>query len=138
MSPALLSLVGFGAWTLLLTGCIVARRTFLTLSGQRAANSFSPSGEDISPFTARLSRAHANCYENLPIFGAFVVGIHLLGFTVITQGLAPWFLAARVAQSTVHLASTSPAAVIVRFGFFGVQVGIQLLWLIRLGQRMAS
>ncbi len=32
-----------------------------------------PFNENISEFAHRLSRAHANCYENLPIFSAIVL-----------------------------------------------------------------
>ena len=73
MSPSLLALLGYAAWTLVLLVGIGALRSGLTLSGQRAANSFRPDGSDVSEFSGRLSRAHANCYESLPAFAAIVL-----------------------------------------------------------------
>ena len=73
MSPSALALVGYVAWMLLLAITILSFRTALVLAKKRAANSFSPSGEEVSPFANRLCRAHANCYENLPIFAALIL-----------------------------------------------------------------
>jgi hypothetical protein len=46
----------------------------------------------------------------------------------ITDLLAPWLLAARVVQSSVHLASLSVPAVNVRFMAFLVQIAIAVYW----------
>ena len=46
----------------------------------------------------------------------------------ITDPLAPWLLAARVVQSSIHLASLSPAAVTARFAAFAVQMAIAVYW----------
>ena len=132
MSPSLLALLGYAAWTLLLLLGIGALRSSLTLSGARAANSFRPDGSDVSPFSERLCRAHANCYESLPAFAAIVLVAAVSGNGAITDGLAPWALLARVGQSTTHLLSTSPQAVTVRFGFFLVQVVVQVWWVVQL------
>ena len=51
------SLLGFIAWTLLLVLGIGLLRSWLTVTGKRAANEFSTSGADVSPFSARLCRA---------------------------------------------------------------------------------
>ena len=72
MQSSTLALLGYAAWTLLLLGAIAALRGILVSSGKRAANSFAVTGEDVSPFSARLCRAHANCYENLQIGRAHV------------------------------------------------------------------
>jgi hypothetical protein len=50
----------------------------------------------------------------------------------ITDPLAPWVLAARIAQSTTHLVSTSNLAVQARFGFLLVQILVQLWWVVGL------
>ena len=52
--------------------------------------------------------------------------------TAITDPLAYVFLACRVFQSLVHLASTSPTAVTIRFTAFTVQMGIGLYWAFKL------
>ena len=132
MSPSALALLGFAAWTLTLLGGIAVLRSSLTLSGQRAANSFGVTGEDVSPFSARLCRAHANCYESLPAFVAIVLVAITSGNGSITDPLALWVLAARVGQSTTHLVSIRSLAVQVRFGFFLVQLLIQAWWVVQL------
>ena len=133
MSPSALALVGYVAWTILLVIWIITYRTGLFLSGKHAANGFDPSGADLSEFSARLCRAHANCYENLPAFGALVLLAIATDQTSITDPLARWVLVARVAQSTVHLMSTSELAVTVRVTLYAVQLGIMAYWVYQLG-----
>lgn len=132
MSISALALLGYAAWTLTLLGAIAVLRIGLTVSGRRAPNSFAPSGDDVSPFSARLCRAHANCYENLPVFGAIVLVAITSGNAHVTDPLALWALLARVGQSTTHVASTSNRAVQVRFAFFLAQFLIQVWWVIGL------
>jgi uncharacterized MAPEG superfamily protein len=132
MGPSALALLGYAAWTILLVTCIGLQRGTLTLSGRRAPNSFKTDGSDVSPFGQRLARAHANCFENLPIFAAIVLTAISTGHSGVTDPLAPWVFAARVCQSVTHLASTSSPAVMVRFTFFLVQMLIQISWLITL------
>jgi hypothetical protein len=133
MSPSALALTGYVAWTLLLAIAIVSYRTILVLTKQRAANEFHPSGSDVSEFSGRLCRAHANCYENLAMFGGLILLAMVTGHGVITDPLARWVLVARVAQSTVHLISTSEIAVTIRVTLFLVQIGIMVSWVYQLG-----
>jgi uncharacterized MAPEG superfamily protein len=76
----------------------------------------------------RLARAHANCVESLPVFGGLLLVAIAVDRTSITDPLAWWLLGARVFQSSVHLASVSPAAVTLRFSAFAVQLAIGLYW----------
>lgn len=128
ISESLLALVAYAAWTLTLLAAIAGHRLALVLSGRRRANAFSPWGDDVSPFSARLCRAHANCVENLPIFAAIVMVAVLVGAPHITDPLALWVLAARITQSTVHLTSTSTRAVTVRFAFMAAQMMVLATW----------
>ena len=132
MSNSALSLLGFVAWTMLLLITIGGMRSLLVLTGKRAANSFFSDGSDVSPFSNRLCRAHANCYENLPLFAAVILLVLLMGRNGLTDPLAFWFLGARIAQSTSHLISTSHNLVLVRFAFFVIQWLILAYWVIRL------
>lgn len=132
MTSTALALVGFATWTLALLGVIGTLRAFLSVTGRRAPNSFRPDGTDVSPFAARLARAHANCIENLPIFSALALVAMATGRTPVTDPAALVFLAARVAQSSVHLISTSNRAVQLRFAFFSVQIVIYLWWAVAL------
>ena len=138
MTNSLLALLGFAAWTLLLLMGIALLRSYYTLLGGRYANSFAVMGEDVSPFSARLCRAHANCYENLPTFAAIIAVAALSGNAQITEPLALWALAARVAQSTVHLISTRNRAVMLRFSLLMVQWVIQAVWMTQILNVLAS
>lgn len=133
MSPSALALVGYVAWNLLLVIWIISYRTGLVLTGKHAANGFDPSGTDISGFSARLCRAHANCYENLPMFGGLILLALVTGNASITDPLARWVLAARVTQSIVHLISASEIAVTIRASIYSVQLGIMGYWVYKLG-----
>jgi hypothetical protein len=132
MTPTATALLGYAAWTLVLLTTLGLWRTSLVMNRKRAANSFAASGEDVEGFARRLTRAHANCYENLPIAGAVLLYAIAADRTAVTDGLAYIFLAARVLQSLTHLASTSNRAVTVRFAFFLVQIGILAYWLLGL------
>jgi hypothetical protein len=50
------------------------------------------------------------------------------GKTAVTDPLAYTLLAARLLQSTIHLASLSEAAVTLRFLAFTAQIGIAAYW----------
>ncbi|MBS7806803.1 MAPEG family protein [Variovorax sp. PCZ-1] len=132
MTNSLLALLGFAAWTLLLLMGIALLRCYYTLFRGRYANSFAVMGEDVSPFSGRLCRAHANCYENLPAFAAIIAVAALSSNAHITEALALWALAARLAQSSVHLISTRNRAVMMRFSLLMVQWVIQLIWIVGL------
>jgi uncharacterized MAPEG superfamily protein len=118
---------------LLLALTILFFRTWIAVAKKRPANAFDPSGSDVSEFSGRLCRAHANCYENLPIFAALILLALVTDHAGITDSLARWVLVARIAQSTVHLISTSEAAVSVRAAFHSVQLGIEAYWVVQLG-----
>lgn len=132
MPPSALALLAYAAWVWLLALAVVTFRTGYVLTKKRAANSFAPFGSDVSAFSGRLCRAHANCYENLPIFAAIILVALVTDNAGVTDSLARWVVVARVAQSTVHLISTSPMAVTLRATIFSVQLGIEAYWVIQL------
>lgn len=129
MTHSHLAILGFSAWTLLLLAAIACLRGTLTLRGIRYANSFAVSGEDVSPFSGRLCRAHANCYENLPVFVGILAVASLTQQTHLTDPLALWALLARLCQSTIHLISIRNRAVMLRFSCLSVQWVIQIYWI---------
>lgn len=122
------ALTAFIAWALALLLLMEIIRSQLVLSKQVAANAFVPDNANLSPFMQRLARAHANCLEGLPIFGGLMLVAIATSRTTLTDPLAYVLLAARIAQSTIHLASTSAAAVTLRFCAFAVQLGIASWW----------
>jgi len=132
MRPTLVALTGFIAWSLFLLILMEAIRSALVLKRAVASNAFVPDNANLSPFMQRLARAHANCLEGLPIFGGLMLVAVVSGHAAITDSLAYVLLAARVLQSSVHLASLSVVAVNVRFTFFAVQMAIGASWAVRL------
>ena len=127
-TPSAIALTGFVTWTLLLLVLMELVRTQLVLRGKVPANGFTPDNAGLSPFMQRLARAHANCLEGLPIFGGLLLVAMVAGLTAVTDSLAYVLLGARVFQSLVHLASTEPLAVKVRFTAFALQMAIGLYW----------
>ncbi len=132
MTPTATTLLLLVAWFLLLLLTLGFLRTSLVMTGKRAANSFAPSGDDMADFGKRLTRAHANCYENLPAAAAVLLYAIATSQTGMTDGLAYIFLGARIAQSVAHLISTSRPLVTIRFAFFVVQVVILAFWVLKL------
>ncbi len=128
ISPSAIVLTGFIAWALLLLVLMEALRSQLVLQGKVPANGFAPDNAGLTPFMQRLARAHANCVEGLPIFGGLLLVAIVTDRAAVTDPLAYLFLASRVFQSLVHLASLSAAAVMVRFTAFAVQMAIGLYW----------
>ena len=133
MTTPLWCLVGFVAWTLVLLLAIAFTRVGAVLTGAKKANEF-PSGVPHGGDAYwRLNRAHMNCSENLPIFGALVLVATVAGLRApLLDTVAKAYLAARIGQSVTHVASGSVIAVNVRFTFFVVQVAclIQMLLMI--------
>lgn len=125
-------LIGFIGWSLLLLVIMEASRARLVLQGAIAANEFRPDNLNLSPFMQRLSRAHANCLEGIPVFGGLLLIALAIDRTRVTDGLAPWLLVARVIQSSIHLSSLSVLAVNARFLAFLVQIGIGVYWVLAL------
>ena len=128
MSSTALALTGFIVWALALLVLMEAIRTKMVLAGEVPANGFDPQNSSLAPFMQRLARAHANCIEGLPIFGGLMLVALVTDQAGVTDPLAPVFLAARIVQSIIHLASLANAAVTARFTAFAVQMGIGVYW----------
>jgi uncharacterized membrane protein YecN with MAPEG domain len=124
-------LLAFAAWTLavLLVG-VGVRRWTLIFAGQANLTSFPADTPHGGVAYRRAIRAHANCVENLPVFGALVLA-------AAAARLNPWgydtlsvaVMSARVLQTLTHtLFFETNRTVAVRFGFFFVQV-IAMVWM---------
>ena len=123
MNPTYYALAGFAGWTLVLTLIMATNRMANLFGGARIQiNRFSPTGEDLPGFGHRVTRAHMNCVENLPIFAALVAAAGLSGQLGVMEGTVMYVLYARIGQSVVHMISTSPVMVWIRATFFFVQV----------------
>ena len=77
-------------------------------------------------------RTHANCLENLPLQAAVLLYAMHAGQTALTDPLALLLLGARLFQSAMHLISTGPLFVWLRFAGLLAQMLILAWWLLRL------
>lgn len=124
-------LVGFAVWTvLLLLATVGVYRWSRILTGRVAIRNFRADQIEGADWYKRAMRAHANCVENLPVFGAIVFGLYVGNVTgALVNALTVAVLAARIMQSMVHVCFVQTNAVAsVRFGFFFVQI-VSFLWL---------
>jgi uncharacterized MAPEG superfamily protein len=131
MSIPVWVLLGFAAWTLLtLLGSVGVYRWSRILTGRAALVDFPADSPHGSDWYRRALRAHANCVENLPVYGAIVVTIVATGVrSGMLDALAIILLAARVCQTVTHIVCRATnAAIAVRFGFFLIQV-VCMFWM---------
>jgi len=132
MTIPLWMLLGFAGWTvLLLVATVGTYRWSRILTGRVPIRDFRSDRVEGEDWYRRAMRAHANCVENLPVFGAIVLGLYASGVEdQMANVVSTVILAARVMQSLVHvcLAETN-TAVSVRFALFFAQL-IGFLWLI--------
>mgnify|MGYP003631939343 CR=1 FL=1 len=118
-------LLGFSVWTIvLLLGTVGVYRWSRILTGRTEIGEFRADVVTGSDWYLRAMRAHANCVENLPVFGAIVFAIYASGLSSNTvNGLSAAVLVARVCQSTVHVTMRqSNSVVTVRFVLFFIQL----------------
>ena len=125
-------LLGFATWTaLLLLFTIGIYRWSRIFSGRVAIRDFPADAAGGEDWYRRATRAHANCIENLPVFGAIVFALYVGNITgSLVDGLSVIILVTRIFQSMVHVCFVHSNAVASwRFGFFFVQF-ICFFWLI--------
>src|SRR5882672_8935709 len=104
MSVPVWMLLGFAMWTaLLLLFTIGAYRWSRIFSGRVPIRNFPADAAGGEEWYRRATRAHANCIENLPVFGAIVFGLYVgkVGSNLVDV-LATTILVARILQSLVH------------------------------------
>ena len=133
MSIPVAALLAFAVWTIaLLTLTIGIVRWGLIFTGKAELKSFPGDEPHGSPFYRRATRAHANCIENLPVFGAIVFLLTAIGLEgPMVNALCIATLAARIVQSCVHIShEQTNAFVAVRFSFYSVQLGSFLVLIV--------
>ena len=132
MTVPMWMLLGFAAWTvLLLLSTIGVYRWSRILTGRVPIRDFRADHVEGEDWYRRSMRAHANCIENLPVFGAIVLALYASGIdSTVASSVSITIFAARIAQSLVHVSFEQTNAVVsVRFGFFFLQIA-GFLWLI--------
>jgi uncharacterized MAPEG superfamily protein len=124
MSLSQWGLLGFVLWTMGLLVCTIGYPRVAAVRRREARpNSFNAAVPHGSEFYQRCMRAHVNCIENLPMFGALVwLGSATSVTSSLFQMVALAVLPARVGQSLAHISSGGNRAVLVRFYFYCAQV----------------
>jgi uncharacterized MAPEG superfamily protein len=118
-------LLGFAAWTVMLMFATVGvYRWSRILTGRVAIRDFRADQVEGEDWYRRAMRAHANCIENLPVFGAIVLALYVSGVGgPAVNYLSISVLAARVIQSLIHVCLVQTNTVVsIRFAFFFVQL----------------
>lgn len=131
MTTPLWVLLAFAVWTVLvLLGTIGVYRWSKILTGRKTMADFSPTDPQGADWYKRAMRAHANCLENLPIYGAIAI-VAWVGQvdTAAMDTLAIIFIIARIVQTLIHvsLPGTNPV-IAMRFIAFFAQI-ICMLWM---------
>jgi uncharacterized MAPEG superfamily protein len=125
------TLLGFAFWTvLLLLATVGVYRWSRILTGRVPISEFRADQIEGEDWYRRAMRAHANCVENLPVFGAIVLALYVSGIGGATvNGVCVGILAARIVQSLVHVSLVQTNTVVsVRFAFYFAQI-VGFLWL---------
>jgi uncharacterized MAPEG superfamily protein len=131
MTTPLWVLLAFAMWTLLvLLAGVGVHRWSRILSGRSELTDFPGGVVEGPPLYRRVTRAHANCVENLPVYAAIAVTAAIAGVDMLRlDQLAIVFLAARICQTLTHtLFRETNVTVGLRFTFFVVQV-TAMLWM---------
>ena len=118
-------LLGFAVWTLMiLCGTVGIYRWSMILAGRAKVSHWRADELQGSDWYRRAIRAHMNCVENLPVYAAIVVCMTAADVTgPLVNSLSAVFLAARILQTTAHIAFEQTDRVAsMRFGFFFVQI----------------
>ncbi len=130
MSVPLWVLLAFALWTLAtLTATVGIYRWRRILAGRAGIGEFRyDKFEGYQDWYRRGTRAHANCVENLPVYGAIALIIAVTGVdTRALDILAVTVIVARVCQTVVHVAFfETNRTVSVRFTFFSIQLAAML------------
>jgi len=141
MTIPLWMLLGFATWTLLLLMATVGvYRWFNILFSKARIASFRSDQLEGEDWYRRGTRAHANCVENLPVFGAIVLVIMIIGLHGPTvDALCIAVLIARIIQSSVHVSHVqTDTFVAVRFSFFSVQLVCFLVLIVMIASHTAG
>jgi len=132
MTIPLWVMLGFAAWTLaVLTAGVGGYRWSRILAGRATIAEWrADAAQQGSEWYQRATRAHMNCVENLPVYGAVAVAAALTGVGGRElDGMALVFLAARIAQSLVHITRPQTNRVVaLRFSLYCVQA-VCVVWM---------
>jgi uncharacterized MAPEG superfamily protein len=125
MNVPILVLLGFAGWTVLtLFGSVGVYRWSRILTERASISEWRADAPQGSEWYQRAMRAHMNCVENLPLFGALVVALMATGLqSPAIDALSVTLLLARIGQTVVHIgAPPKNVWAALRFALFFVQI----------------
>lgn len=125
MNIPVLVLLAFAMWTLLvLAAGVGVYRWSRILTGRASVADWWTGTAKGSDWYQRATRAHMNCVENLPVYGAIVVALSVAGLhSHLIDWLSVSMLAARIGQTTVHLSLPATNAIAsLRFALYFAQM----------------
>ncbi|MGB5372719.1 MAG: MAPEG family protein [Polyangiales bacterium] len=131
MSIPVWVLLAFAVWSMLvLIFTVGTYRWGLIFAGRVQVKEFRADQIEGADRYRRAMRAHLNCLENLPIYGAIVLVIVVSGAqSAALDSLALTLIGARIAQTLIHVSwQQSNLLAYVRFGFFFIQL-ICMFWM---------
>jgi len=128
--------LGLIDWTVAQVIALIFYRTSIVIFTQKPANSFSASGNDLTAFGERMTRSYANSTEFVPLILGVLLYAIATNQTNLTDGLAFYVLAARMAHSSLHVLSTSQLAVGIRSLLLWIQIGISMIWILLLARTL--
>ncbi len=117
-------LLAFAMWTLLvLWGTVGVHRWSHILTGRARVSEWPSDRPHGAPWYQRGTRAHMNCIENLPVYGAIIVCATVVGVKgPLMDELALAIIASRIAQTSIHIAFVQTDVVVsIRFSLYMVQ-----------------
>jgi len=117
-------LLGFAAWTLVvLFGTVGYYRWSRILTGRSRIGEWQADIPQGREWYRRAMRAHANCVENLPVYGAIAICANVAGAGGnFLDALALAVMSARICHTGVHIAFVQTDRVTsIRFALFFVQ-----------------
>lgn len=117
-------IIGLIGWSVFLIVALLLFRSMLVLTGKVAINGFLPDGSNLGEANQRYMRALYNSLENLPILIGTLLTAVVMGMTALSDQVASYILLARMAQTVVHVISTSPIAVAARVTFYAIQLTV--------------
>ena len=92
MTIPLWMLLGFATWTLILLMAFIGGYRWVNILFWKAPiASFRSDRLEGQDWYRRGTRAHANCVENLPVFGAIVLAISTAGVNGLAVDWLCWF-----------------------------------------------
>lgn len=125
-------LLAFALWTLItLTVTVGVYRWRRILTGRTPISEFRYDRvAEHEDWYRRGMRAHGNCVENLPVYGAIVLILSIAGLdSRLLDALALALIVARIGQTLTHVSFVeTDLTVSIRFTFFAIQTAV-MIWM---------